>query len=118
MRTDPGFSRNVTVASGQGTGPDEAVFAVCWPELSQKATGGWRMSGVLHGRLHFLTPRWGKPSYLSGADGGAVFSHSAAMACSSKAGAAFTKATKRSAANDSWLAVRRPRAVPRRAHGR
>ncbi|WP_185912885.1 NucA/NucB deoxyribonuclease domain-containing protein [Streptomyces sp. IPPR8] len=82
----PGFLHTLTVNKGQGSKPDDTVFAVYQPSVSLKPTGGWRMTGALSGTLFFLAPRWDSARYIS-SSGGAVFSYVVAMPFSTKAGA-------------------------------
>ncbi|MFJ1672987.1 hypothetical protein ACIOK4_42845 [Streptomyces bottropensis] len=91
--TAPGFLHTLTIDKGQGSKPDDTVFAVYQPSLRLQPTGGWMMTGELSGKPFFLSPRWDAAGYISRA-GGAVFSYVVAMPFSTKAGAKERLAAK------------------------
>ncbi|WSQ06360.1 hypothetical protein OG604_50615 [Streptomyces sp. NBC_01231] len=84
--SQPGFIHDLTFDKGQGSNPDDTVFAVYEPSVKLQPTGGWRMTGALSGSLFFLAPRWDTATYIS-RSGGAVFSYVVSMPFSTKAGA-------------------------------
>lgn len=81
------FTHTVTVAEGQGTAPDDTVFAVYEPHISITPPPGYTLNGV-GGKLFMLAPRWDKATYVSRDSGAASFSYLATLTYSSKTGAA------------------------------
>ncbi|MER5747110.1 hypothetical protein ABT097_28050 [Streptomyces sp. NPDC002225] len=80
------FKHTVKVASKQGTGPDDTVFAVYEPVISITPPPGYTLNGA-GGKLFMLAPRWDKASYVSRDDGAAAFSYLPTLTYSSKKGA-------------------------------
>ncbi|MEJ8652582.1 hypothetical protein WKI65_32030 [Streptomyces sp. MS1.AVA.3] len=59
------FAHTVTVAAGQGTKPDDTVYAVYQPDVRPLYPPGWDSKGTDSFNLFILAPRWDKATYVT-----------------------------------------------------
>ncbi|MEU8918430.1 hypothetical protein [Streptomyces nigrescens] len=81
------FEHTVTVAAGQGTKPDDTVYAVHQPNVRLLYPPGWDSKGTDSVNLFILAPRWDKATYVTRNGGAAIFSNVGALPYSIKSDA-------------------------------
>ncbi|MGP8303671.1 hypothetical protein ACTPOK_38325 [Streptomyces inhibens] len=81
------FEHTVTVAAGQGTKPDDTVYAVYQPNVRLLYPPAWDSKGTDSVNLFKLAPRWDKATYVTRNGGAAIFSNVVALPYSTKSGA-------------------------------
>ncbi|MBH1938930.1 hypothetical protein I5Q34_32515 [Streptomyces sp. AV19] len=81
------FTQTFTVAKGQGSKPDDLVFAAWQPTVKIMPPPGYDFKGDQGGTTFIFAPRWDAAQYVTKGGGAAVFNNVVPMYYSTKAGA-------------------------------